>query len=105
MPVGATISEFGGVYDVFVRRLLGRRALLALSSEDDGQTPDPGHLQTVLTDPLADTVIAGLKIANTAGADPGIAGMLKSEEVRAAIKSAGQSAAEVHELALARHAQ
>jgi hypothetical protein len=105
VPVGATISEFGGVYDVFVRRLLGRRALLALSSEDDGQTPDPGHLQTVLTDPLADTVIAGLKIANTAGADPGIAGMLNSEEVRAAIKSAGQSAAEVHELALARHAQ
>ena len=105
VPVGATLAEFGGVYDVFVRRLLGRRALLALSSEDDGRAPDRGRLQTVLTDPLADTVFAGLEIANTASTDPGIAGLLKSEAVRAAVDSAGQPAAKIHELALARHSQ
>jgi hypothetical protein len=105
VPVSATLAEFGWVYDVFVRRLFGRRALLALKSARDGQAPDPGHLRTALTDPLADTVIAGLEIANTAGADTGIAGMLKSEEVRAAVKSAGQPAAKIHELALARHSR
>ncbi len=105
VPVSATLAEFGGVYDIFVRRLLGRRALLTLSGADKGQFPDPGNLLTTLTDPLADTVITGLEIAVTATAGPGIAGMLKSDEVRAAVKSAGEPAAKMYELALERHSQ
>ncbi len=105
VPVRATLGEFGGAYDVFVRRLLGRRALLALSGADIGQAPDLDQLRTVLTDPFTETAIAGLEIALSAPFDAGIAGLLSGREVRAAVESAGEPAARLLDPALARHSR
>ena len=103
VPVSATLTEFGGVYDVFVRRLLGRRALLALGDDSDGKAPELGHLRTALTDPLAGTVIAGLEIALSAPSDSGIANLLNREEVRAAVEAAGERASDLYRDARSHH--
>lgn len=102
-PVRATLTEFGGVYDVFVRRLLGRKALLALGSSGGAEGIDLDNLRTVLTDPLPGTVEAGLELVGNAAAADGIGELLRGDEVEAAVAAAGEAAANLHQKALGRH--
>jgi hypothetical protein len=97
VPINATLTEFGGVYDVFVRRLEGRGALLALDAAFDLDT-----LRTALTDPLPGTVLDGLDLAANAE-DDGIAALLGEEDVRTAVTAAGDAAVALHREALNRH--
>ncbi|MDP6350025.1 MAG: transaldolase family protein, partial [Chloroflexota bacterium] len=94
VPINATLTEFGGVYDVFVRRLDGRGALLALAAAFDLDA-----LRTALTDPLPGTVVDGLEFAANAD-DNGIAALLGEEDVRTAVTAAGDAAIALHQKAL-----
>ncbi len=97
VPINATLTEFGGVYDVFVRRLRGRSALLALH-----QAFDLDALRTALTDPLPGTVVEGLELAANAAA-PGIDALLGEDDVRSAVTAAGDAAIALHQQALIKH--
>jgi len=99
VPINATLTEFGGVYDVFVRRLQGRSALLAL-----GAAINLDDLRTALTDPLPGTVAAGLELAASATV-AGIGALLREDDVKEAVSAAGDAAAALHQKALDLHSQ
>lgn len=103
IPVSATLGEFGNVYDIFVSRLLARRALLALRANNGNVAPNIDNLHKVLTNSLDTTVVSGLQISLAVEPNIAIGDLLRSEDVRKSIKEIGEPAHQLYTDACSRH--
>lgn len=103
IPVSATLAEFGNVYDIFVSRLLARRALFALRANNSNKEPDINNLHRVLTNSLATTVVSGLQISLSVEPNIAVDALLRSEDVRKSIKEIGEPANQLHKDACSHH--
>ena len=103
IPVKATLAEFGSAYDVFVSRLLARRSLLALGTNNSQEDPDIHNLHRVLTNSLASTVVSGLHICLTLKTNVAVGALLRSGDVKKSISEIGEPAHRLYKDACSHH--
>lgn len=105
VPVRDTLRQFGAAYDGFVRRLLGRRALVRVrQAAGFGRRLPTDEVRELLTGGFDVTACEGLRVIAGVDRDPAVAVVLKDEETGKAVEALGAEAVALLRHALAGHA-